>query len=532
MKNKIVVFVFIYMTFSFDLFSQFPMKKILSQQVYDIEMENKFASENVFLKKTADNSMPPKFDDVRQLLPQPYWMNHSAAIDCYWRAWQIAFSNLKAIKEGSGYISPFIDPGFNNCIFMWDSNFMMFFGKYGEHAFHFQGTMDNFYRKQERDGYICREINNTTGQPKFERYNVSSTGPNIMPWCEWEYYLTFKDKKRLAEVFPPLLAYYQWTSKYRTWQDGTYFSSGWGCGMDNQPRINPEYNERWDTGFMSWIDATLHAVMSGKTLIKMAHELGRDSDILSVKTEVDALTVTVNRNMWDEKSAFYYDKQRDGSLTKVLSVAGYWALLAEIVPPERVERFIAHLSDSAEFNRPHRVPTLAASDPSYDRAGGYWKGAIWAPTNYMILRGLTRYHQDSLAYAIAKNHSDAIVDVFKKTNTFYENYSPEFNQGNDKDNFVGWTGISAINVLLEYVLGIRPDVLNNKLTIVVNEIDEYGVRSYPFGKDGILEIKVAKRKTKYSEPKVTIKSTVDLTIEVKWQGEHKEFLVTANSLKK
>ena len=131
----------------------------------------------------------------------------------------------------------FIDPAFNDCIFMWDSCFMTLFGRYGARAFPFVRTLDNFYAKQHPDGFICREIGRALGDDRFPRFDPSSTGPNVMAWAEWEHYRNFGDRDRLARVFPVLRAYHQWLRAYRTWPDGSYWSTGWGCGMDNQPRL-------------------------------------------------------------------------------------------------------------------------------------------------------------------------------------------------------------------------------------------------------------------------------------------------------
>jgi len=110
------------------------------------------------------------------------------------------------------------------------------FGKYADRIFHFQGTLDNFYSHQHKDGFICREIVEATGEDCFLRHNPSATGPDVMAWCEWEYFLNFGDRDRLEKVFPPLMAYHRWMAENHTWPDGTYFSTGWGCGMDNMPR--------------------------------------------------------------------------------------------------------------------------------------------------------------------------------------------------------------------------------------------------------------------------------------------------------
>jgi hypothetical protein len=54
---------------------------------------------------------------------------------------------------------------------------------------------------------------------RFHRFDPASTGPNILAWCEWEYWLNFGDRGRLTRVFPVLLAYHRWCKRYRTWYD-------------------------------------------------------------------------------------------------------------------------------------------------------------------------------------------------------------------------------------------------------------------------------------------------------------------------
>lgn len=56
------------------------------------------------------------------------WDGFSDVLSCYWRAWEIAFGNLRKPVPGSGFVSPYIGAAFNGCIFMWDSAFMMLFG--------------------------------------------------------------------------------------------------------------------------------------------------------------------------------------------------------------------------------------------------------------------------------------------------------------------------------------------------------------------------------------------------------------------
>ncbi len=494
---------------------------LFSQPYYDTHVVNSLVTENQFIRANPDTSALPRFNEIKNRLPQPQWPARQDVIDCYWRAWELAFGNLHKPAPGSGFVSPFIDPAFNGHIFMWDTHFMLMFGRYGARAFNFQQSLDNFYACQHSDGYICREIVESDGSDFFERFDVSSTGPNLFPWTEWEYYLNFNDTTRLRKVFAPLLAYYQWFNTYRSWPDGTYFSSGWGCGMDNQPRLPKGYSPEWSHGKMSWIDISLQQVLAAKLLVKMAEKLGKEEDAVALRDEIIYLDKFINEKMWNESSSFYFDRFQDGSLSEVKSIASYWALLAGIVPANRLDPFIGHLQNPGEFARKHRVATLSADHPLFNPEGGYWRGSIWAPTNYMVLRGLTQNGYDSLAFEIAWNHLNNVVEVFNNTRTLFENYAPDKVQGNDRKDFVGWTGIVPISVLFEYIFGIRADVPAQKIILDVRITDEYSISNYPFGQEGNLDIKVGKRSSIIEEPTLTLSSDIPIEIHLYWAAGKK-----------
>jgi hypothetical protein len=490
---------------------------------YNRHVENRFVKENAFIGKVYKPQPLPRFEDIRDLLPQPFWESHADAVDCYWKAWEIAFGNLRQPSKNSRFTANYIDTAFNDHIFMWDSVFMLLFGLYGSRAFPFLQTLDNFYASQHSDGYICREIRESDGAERFERFDPSSTGPNLFPWVEWEYYQNFGDKDRLASVFPVLAAYTQWFKKYRTWPDGTYFASGWGTGMDNQPRVPEGYSPEFDHGHMSWIDRTLQEIFIDRIMLEMAKTLGRASEIADLEEEAGRLKEWVNEKMWNDKIAFYADRFRDGTVSDVKSIGAYWALMAGAVPPDRLARFCRHLADPAEFDRRHRIPSLSADTPGFEADGGYWLGGVWPLTNYIVLRGLTRCGYDSLAHAIALNHLRNVVAVFKRTGTLWENYAPDLDQlpRNSRKDFVGFTGLSPISILFEYIFGIRPDARNNRIGWDIRLTEKHGILRYPFGEKGWVQLTCEHRGSQSEEPVIRVISDIPLTLIVKWQGGSK-----------
>lgn len=483
-------------------------------------VQNPLVEENGFRKKPADFSTPPSFKDVRCSLPQPFWLGNEPAIDCYWKSWEIGFSHLLSPTQKNGFVSPYLDTAFNGHLFMWDSAFAMQFGIYGSQAFHFQGTLDNLYAKQHPDGYICREIDEADGRDCFERFDPSSTGPNVLPWAEWSYFRQTGDRERLARVFPVLLAYTQWLRTYRTWLDGTYWSSGWGCGMDNMPRMEAGYHPAFSHGRMRWVDATLQAIISANILKQMAVILGREHSVETICAESKQLEKLVNKIMWNDADAFYYDVYANGKMSTVKHIGAYWALLAGVVGADRLERFTAHLDNPKEFNRPHRIPSLSRSHPEYAPDGGYWLGGVWAPTNYMVLKGLRQNGYGALAHLIARNHLENVVKVFESTETVWENYSPEYvRPGNPaKPDFVGWTGLPAIAVMLEEVFGLQPNAAQQTIHWDVRLLDEHGVDGYPFGSKGQVDLRCSARSTALEKPVVEVRSNMPVKVKIHWAG--------------
>ena len=521
---------------------------------YHAYIENPFAVENTFGARIAQPwaweafnhknpdpslSLPPGnrdqpwpvFEEIKERLPKPYWQEREEVIDCYWKVWEMAFGNLRRATPTNGFVSDFIATAFNDCTFMWDSAFITLFARYARQVWHFQGTLDNFYAKQHPDGFICREISETNGDDRFERFDPSATGPNCLPLSEWQYYLDTGDRDRLERIFPSIAAYTQWLKRYHTWPEGGYWTTGWGSGMDNQPRFPGMFrwtqphnwqglHENFDHAHGTWIDACFQALLANQLIIRIAVEIGRGDEVQDFRDEVARLRHFINRSMWDERTNFFHDLDANGKrMTQVKTIGAYWGLLAGGVPKTRMNRFIAHLDDPTVFKRTHRCPSLSADTPGFDSDGGYWRGAVWAPTNYMLLRGLTKNGFDDLAAEIGRNHLENVVESYLKTGTLWENYSPDLRgEGRSTKDFVGWTGLVPVAVFFEYVIGLHADPAHKKIDWKVGLLEEHGIEDYPFGKDGKVHLRCARRKHEMEEPQVEVRSSVNLTVNLRWPG--------------
>lgn len=161
-----------------------------------------------FSKKTYIPKELPKFENIKCELPSPILENNKEWIELYWKAWETAFSNLKTPSKGSPLVSNWIDEGFWNQIFQWDTNFMTMYGRYANYIFPFIESQDNFYAAQHSDGLICRVINESDGKdhwwglgPHFAR----AINPPLFAWAEIETSKISGDKSRFKIVFPVLV---------------------------------------------------------------------------------------------------------------------------------------------------------------------------------------------------------------------------------------------------------------------------------------------------------------------------------------
>jgi hypothetical protein len=470
-----------------------------------------------FAKKTYNAGPLPTFAGTRSLLPSPIYDEDPNLVACYWKAWEIAFRHFYEPLPGTGFVSQFIDAGFNANIFLWDTAFMTMFCRFADPLVPAIASLDNFYARQHETGEICREIRRSDGtdfqpwvngerKPLFSRWGYwMDQGPRETPityvgrayptpnpqltldalnnpvvaWAELESYSLTGDIGRIRLVYPPLLHYYRALQKYLLQGNGLYMTD-W-ASMDNSPR-NPSL-----AGGGQGVDISSQMVLFARNLADMSEILGFSEERTRLIAEADDLAGTINRLMWNEKRKFYSDLSLDGSQVPVKTIAAYWTLLAGVAGPDRTAWLVSELENPATFWRYHPVPTCAADEPGYMSDGGYWHGAVWAPTNTMVIRGLERAGNRQLAATIARKHVEIVARAFKATGTIWEAYAPDaprpaFTADKKlvKRDFVGWSGIGPIMYFLEYTIGLRAQASTNTLVWTITSPLRSGCERFRF----------------------------------------------------
>ncbi|HSH05528.1 MAG TPA: trehalase family glycosidase [Anaerolineae bacterium] len=442
-------------------------------------------SRNLFRERLYNNVTIPSFEEARSDLPRPVFPQEPFWVEMYWRAWELAWKNLRQpTKLETGLVANYIDTGSPDFMFLWDSVFMSQFGLYGRRQFDFMGTLDNFYARQHDDGYICRQIYTETGDDYFSPFDPNGTGPNILAWGEWRHFRLTGDKRRLQSVFWPLLGYQRWCRAHRTWPSGLYWATGMSSGMDNQTRVpdSEHYHQHW-----TWIDASAQALITCRILSQMATLLEEEEIAQEMAAHQAFLSREIYDQLWDDSAQFYKDADPQGRFSPVKSVGAYWALLGpDLTPENRLTALVTHLRDENGFRRLHQVPSQAADSTGYDgEAGSLWRGGVWPSANFMLLKGLRTVGKIKLAHEIAVNHLEQVGKVFAHTDTFWNYYAADAvrqGQGAIPD-YVGWTGLTPISVFLEEVIGLNVDWPLRRVSWDRHYDGYYGVEKYPLGKE-------------------------------------------------
>ena len=463
-----------------------------------------------FHKKKYVPASLPTFENSKADLPAPLWDENPEWVELYWRAWEIAFSNLKQPPAGSPLVANWIDEGLSPQIFQWDTHFMVMFGRYASHIFPFVESHDNFYARQHANGMICRILNEADGVdhhwglgPNYAR----TVNPPLFSWAEMEYFRFTKDTARLEQILEPIERYVAWVEENRKahgTEHGLYWSNGQASGMDNTPRDmgrpSPDGDIHSATDAMGWVDMSSQIKICYDNLAEICTILGERKKAKAYRKKATALADRINRYMWDEESGLYYDVDTASVRTPWITTAAFWPMLAGISSRQQCARLVEAIKDENLFWRRLPLPSLAANQPYYDKCGNYWRGGVWAPTTYMTVKGLQNNGYEELASLIARRNMVTMYKVYESTGTIWELYSPEmYMPATDatgvymvKPDFVGWSGLIPISMFIENVIGINADATTRRVVWRSTSSKRHGIMNLRFGdittslvKDGV-----------------------------------------------
>ncbi len=475
-------------------------------------------------------------DSVR--LPRPILDANPEWIKMYWNAWRIAFTkHLKQPSDypGSYFVSPFYDEAFGPSIYQWDIIFMTMFGKYANHLFPATRSFDNFYARQHPDGLIIRQIDPSG----IENQDHCRMSPPLFSWAEYENFTFTRDTARLALVLPVLEKYVEGLDKHQLGHDTPhqlYWTNGYSSGMDNHPNGLNNSRPGGKSGYdhQGWVDLSSQMVMLCRYNAKICDVLGESTKAEQFRVKADTIANRINRWLWNEEKGFYFECDVNGNLLRYKTILGLWPMMAGVSNSQKNDRMIAELRNPNTFWRDMIFPAVPADQPEYkgyEERGKYWLGGIWAPTNFMAIKGLSVRGYHDFAKESTEKYLSGLSEVFERTKTLWENYAPDRINGllyqgtseggipyDARRDFVGWTGLGPISLLIEEVIGINPDPINNKVVWRINRLDRHGIENLVVG-DKVTTLVSNRRTTNDTTAVLTVTTNKPYELEVIYNGK-------------
>lgn len=427
-------------------------------------------------------------------LPLPLWEEHPEYQEFYLKAWELAHDH---IKEVAGLPqTPYMDEAFcDTQIWIWDTCFMTLFCKYAPKIFPGVESLRNFYDVLY-GGRTMPMIVPTEREPAWthkpqgiptEMQIHLADNPPLFAWAEYENALMIGDPDHLRRLLyrdRPLQKHYEWlenlkektkpscvhASTYWVAEEYGYRWEGGRSGMDNTPRGRTGDHAtapRPQNPHQLWLDAICQQALSAQMIAKLFGLLKDTENEKIWRARFAEKQSVINELYWDAEDEFYYDIHCDTHAhMKVMSIASYWALTAEVATPERAAALAKLIDDPATFGGPVPFPSLSRSDNDYCAEGCYWRGSVWLPTAYAALRGLKNYGYHKQNHRAACKLLEHMYRTYQEVepHTIWECYAPEqprpatteHGAGTQvRKDFCGWSALGPIAVYIEFVLGFH-----------------------------------------------------------------------------
>ena len=428
----------------------------------------------------------------REFIPAPVCEEYPQFNELYKKAWELAYDHIKYI-DGMPQ-NPYMDEAFcETQVWIWDSCFMTFFCKYAREVFPGVETLNNFYALLYGDQKLPSIIPSenepawTQAVPgKPYRINLQiADNPPLFAWAEYENAMMLGDKAYLKELLydrQVLQKHYEWSESLteKTEIDGVFACTclmkeekgyrweGGRSGMDNTPRgRTTEHAEiqRPNNPDMLWLDAICQQALTANMISKLFALLGDGENEQIWKEHYLLKKEIVNRYYWDEKDQFYYDIDcNTGDFYKIMTIASYWTMTAEIASKEQAQHLVKQLFNPKTLYAKAPFLSLSRSDNDYQPDGRYWRGGIWLPTAYAAVKGLDNYGLYKEARILATELIQHMYDTYveHEPHTIWECYAPErckpaYNESGRPEyvrkDFCGWSALGPVSMYIEQVLG-------------------------------------------------------------------------------
>ncbi len=413
---------------------------------------------------------------VRKDFPKIHFYDQDL-VALYDETWILVRDFWKKGTSANGLHSRYFTHPDSTRINQFDACFATFFLVYSNRIYPVLSLLDNFYSKQEDSGAIRGEYGVKDGKPIRSKDNPKGVLPPLFAWAEFNIYHKLGVKKRIREVLPVLERYYEWIETTFRKENGLYSVPLAATMMENSPRDGMHFP----------VDFNSQMALAAFYMSELADIINDKDTNYKYKKAYFSLKTKINTLMWDERDGFYFDLDKNEKRLKVKTIASFWPLIAEIPNEARGEQVIEHLVDPREFGIENPFPTLAVRDKRYDPIGMGFRGSVYPPFDYMIIKGLEKYKRNDLAREFAIRHIYHVLDGLYpntgKKGSLYEAYAPHTEgpakwpgkKGFPRTMFLPYTALTTVSLMLENIIGLNISLPRKTVNWTIPTLEHMGI---------------------------------------------------------
>lgn len=350
--------------------------------------------------------------------------------------------------------------------------------------------LDFFYSSQEANGAIRSDYSIEDGSPVKIHGNPHGFGAPLFSWAEHNLYHKLDSKKRITTVVPILEKYWEWIDSVCLDTNGLYALPLVATGMKNSPRDKLKYP----------IDFNIQQAINAHYMAKLGTIINDKNVAFRYRKRYFSLRTQINNLMWNAEDSFYFDLDENGQHIRVKTIASFWALLAQLPNEAKLEGLIGHLDNPDEFAQKNVFPTLSKDEREYRAHGEGYRGSVFPPYTYMIIKGLEKYAAFTRAKKYATQHIKAITETIKQNASdddadthMVEAYQPEKYQkaswGRRKDfpkkRYTPFLGLAGIALMIENVIGLRFSLPRKTVELVMTDMEKIGIENISLKRNSI-----------------------------------------------
>ena len=256
------------------------------------------------------------------------------------------------------------------------------------------------------------------GNRKWVTFPAYSQIP-ILAWGVERVYRRNGDKELIKQCLKPLERFHDWYWRERdvtniglvavgsynpVVQHARWETFDYECNMDalkltKHPTRKGEKEGKW-YGDICVTGNTSFLILGEKSLVRLAEIVGDKEMAARRQKRIDKSVAAMRKHMWDEDAGTFLSVQRD-TLKKVpVATIGSWIPLHAGIPTKAQAKRMAKVLGTDSWMTPLPVPTVDRKDKRF-KSSKFWRGDVWAPTNYQIASGLADYGYKDLAANIA-----------------------------------------------------------------------------------------------------------------------------------